>query len=124
MANAKKSYRIRSRELVQLEIQSLDFKDLSESRRSQRRRVRSPVLTMQEKREMQMRQQKESRSRRALERELKSVGLFDESMFSTDTGNTIPSLQTLESTNSRESQLDDIDDNEESKNTDPSVTDA
>lgn len=122
MANAKRSFRIRSRELEKLEIQSLDFlQDLSESRRSKRRRVRSPVLTMEEKIEMQKKQQKESRSRRALERELKFVGSFDESMFKDSTrdsksssletsnsnvnfenGNPENSLQSVELTDSRE----------------------
>jgi hypothetical protein len=47
---------------------------------------------MQERRELQNRQQKESRSKRALERELKSVGLYDESIFATDTTNSKNSL--------------------------------
>ena len=36
-----------------------------------------------------MKKQRESRSRRALERELKSTGLYDESIFSTEEGNTV-----------------------------------
>ena len=45
-----------------------------------------------------MKKQRESRSRRALERELKSTGLYDESIFSTDEGNTVS--ERVESTSS------------------------
>ena len=58
---------------------------------------------------MQKRQQKESRSRRALERELKSEGLFDESIFMKDNGNTESLIHTVE-----ESQPDDTDNGEQS----------
>ena len=53
MSIAKKSYPIRSRELEKLEIQSLSFmQDISESRRGQRRRIKSPVLSIQERLEL------------------------------------------------------------------------
>ena len=46
----------------------------------------------------------ESRSRRALERELKSSGIsYDDSIFSSETVNAMSSLQTLESTTHSES---------------------
>ncbi len=101
MANPKRSFRIRSRELEKLEIQSLDFlQDLPESRRNTRRRVKSPVLTIKERRELQKKQQKDSRSRRALERELKSVGQYDDSIFTGDIKDTESSLNSLALSNS------------------------
>jgi hypothetical protein len=101
MANPKRSFRIRSRELEKLEIQSLDFlQDLPESRRNTRRRVKSPVLTINERRELQKKQQKDSRSRRALERELKSVGQYDDSIFTGDIKDTESSLNSLALSNS------------------------
>ena len=76
---------------------------------------------MQERREIQLKKQKESRSRRALERELKASGLYDDSIFTTEEGNTVSSVQTLERTvaiNSRQDTLEATDEGDVSQGTD------